>query len=121
MSVLRRLRAYRIPVRMWGLVPVALNSQSRFKNADAVAGDWDLSALGIFERDNDLAGEPGIHFVDPIDVDQGRAVDSQEAGSVQAALQFRYGQVNIVPMAVDHCISELVVGYEVSYRVEVEE
>jgi hypothetical protein len=33
-------------------------SQGDFSDADAVAGDGDLRVLGIFEGEDDLAGEP---------------------------------------------------------------
>ena len=43
--------------------------------------------LSILEREDDFAGEPGIDFVDPVNVDQRGAVNAQEARWVEAALE----------------------------------
>jgi hypothetical protein len=47
-----------------------LDAEAVFEGADAVAGYGELGALGVPQSENDFAGEPGIDFVDPVDVDE---------------------------------------------------
>ena len=98
-----------------------LNAHARFQSADAIAGNGNLRSLGVFEGDDDLAGEPGVDLVDPFDVDECGAVDAEEAGRVEAALEFGDGLIDPVPAAGDDGVGELVLGDEVGDGVEVEE
>ena len=47
-----------------------LDAEAVFEGADAVAGYGELGVLGVPQSENDFAGEPGIDFVDPVDVDE---------------------------------------------------
>jgi len=90
-----------------------------FENADAVAGDGNLRVLSILEREDDFAGEPGIDFVDPVNVDQRGAVNAQEARWVEAALEIGNGLIDRVAAAFNDGVGELVLGDEVGDGVEV--
>ena len=70
-----------------------LDSQVGFQGADAVAGYWELGALGVFEEEDDFAGEPGVDFLDPVNVDEGGAMDADKAGGIEAAFKLGNGLI----------------------------
>ena len=74
--------------------------------------------LSIFEREDDFAGEPRIDLVNPVNIDQGGAVDAQELCRIEMAFEIGDGLVDAVAAAVDDGVGELVVGEEVGDVVE---
>jgi len=98
-----------------------LDSQAGFELAEAVASDGNLRVLRVFKSEDNLAGEPGVHLVDPVGVDEGGAVDAQETSRVETALELRDRLIDRVTAAVDQSISELVLGQKVSNLVQFEE
>ena len=74
--------------------------------------------LLILERDNDFACEPRIHFVDPVDIDQGGAVNSQELRGIEAVFEIGDGLVDAVPASVQDRKCELVLGEKMRDVVE---
>ena len=46
-----------------------LYSEAVLQGADAVAGYGELGVLRVLQREDDFAGEPGIDFVNPVDID----------------------------------------------------
>ena len=70
-----------------------LDSQAGFEGADAVAGYGELGALGVFEEEYDFAGEPGVDFLDPVNVDEGGAMDADKAGGIEAAFKLGNGLI----------------------------
>jgi hypothetical protein len=99
---------------------LALNPKAGFQDTDAVSGYWNLCTLGVFEREDDLASEPGVDLLYPIDVDECGAVDAEEAGGIEAALELGDSLIDAVPASDCNGVSELVVSYKVSYGIEVE-
>ncbi len=74
--------------------------------------------IGVFEREDDLAGEPGIDLVNPLDIDQGGAVDAEEFCGIETALEVDDGLINAVTAAGNDGESELVLGDEMGDVVE---
>ena len=98
----------------------ALDSQARLQNADAIAGDGNLRALGVLEREDDLAGEPRIHLVNPLHIYQRGAVDAQKPGRIKPPLEFGDGLVNAMLASVRHSVGELVAGDKVRDGIQVD-
>ena len=76
------------------MISQALNSEAVFEGPDAVAGYGELRVLSVFECEDDFAGEPGIDFVNPVDIDQCRAVDAEEFRGIETVLEIGDGLVN---------------------------
>src|ERR1035437_3724713 len=77
--------------------------------------------LHVFEGDDDLAGEPCVEFLNPVDVDEDCSMDAQEVCGVEAVLEISDGLVDAVRSTVDCGIGRLVLRGEVRDGVEVEE
>ena len=57
--------------------------------------------------------------MDPVDVDESRAVDAEKVCRVKTALEFDDGLIDDVPMSIDDGVSELVVSYKMSDGLDV--
>jgi hypothetical protein len=56
------------PIR--GALLLKLDPQALFQCADAVSRHGELGMLRVFEGEDDLTGEPGVHLVNPVDIDE---------------------------------------------------
>jgi hypothetical protein len=96
------------------------DSDARFQKANAVTGHGQLGARRILQRENYFTCEPRIDFENPIHIDEGRAVNAEESCRIEAAFQLGDGLVDRVAAAVRDSIGEFVLGYKMSYRIEIE-
>jgi len=67
---------------------------------------------GVFEDEDDFAGEPGVHLVNPVGVHEGGAVDAEKFRRVEASFEFYDGLVYTVTASVDDGECELVLSDE---------
>ena len=76
--------------------------------------------LRILEGKNNLPGKPRVDLLDPVNIHQGRSVDAQKARGIKPVLKLCNALIHAVTMAIHHCISQLVVSYEMSYFIQIE-
>src|SRR5712692_7331914 len=58
-------------------------SEAFFQGLDAVAGDFELGALWVFDTGQQAAAGPGLDLVEVVDVEQGAAVDAGELRGIE--------------------------------------
>ena len=72
----------------------------------------------VFEGEHDFAGEPGIDFVNPIDIHKGGTVDAKKFCGIEPLLEIRNGLIDAVAAAIGNGEGELVLCDEVRDVVE---
>ena len=70
--------------------------------------------LGVLESEDNFAGEPCVHLMNPVDVYKGSAMNAEELCGIEATLEFSNGLVDTM-LASDHnCVGKLVLSDEMS-------
>ena len=93
-------------------------SQPGLQQTYAIAGNRNLRALGILERQNNLTRKPRIHLVDPVHIHKRRSVNAQKPAGIESLLEFCDRLIDAVLVPIDHCIGELVLGQKVRHGIE---
>jgi 3-oxoacyl-[acyl-carrier protein] reductase len=95
-----------------------LNSQPLFHTAHAIPRYGELRVRGVLQRENNFAGEPRIHFVHPIDIDECATMDAQKLRGVETVLKLYDGLIHAMAAAVHYRVGQLVLRDEMGHVIE---